>query len=163
MQQTISQIVDNNKNIVDPDEFIIGFDSDDEGVEEHQENHSDESDSEADSDASSQTIDPSHPFIDTNLDKMEWEKSPYQTIPTPAPSNEKTTFTTGLEEDCSILDAFRLFFDDDMILSIVIETNAYAKEIKIKKPNAMRDWKPLSDEFGIFTALHILMGVIHKA
>jgi len=34
--------------IVDPDEFIIGLDSDDEGVGEHQENHSDESDSEAD-------------------------------------------------------------------------------------------------------------------
>lgn len=55
------------------------------------------------------------------------------------------------------------FITDDMIETIVEETNIYADSIKSAKPNAMKSWTPVHDkEMWLFIGLKVLTGILKK-
>ena len=67
----------------------------------------------------------------------------------------------------SVLDSFLLFFDEDIINTIVTETNRYAEQYiescTLKPRSRVRNWEPVTgDEIYVVLGLLMLMGIIQK-
>ena len=84
------------------------------------------------------------------------------------PNTEPFTGNSGLNVDTagfSPVDFLELFFDDDLINHLVIQTNLYASQFKesntLKEKSRVHDWTETdAKELKTFLALNLLMGIV---
>jgi hypothetical protein len=71
------------------------------------------------------------------------------------------------KEVTEIVDVFELFFNSELVETIVEETNRYAEQFlhgrKLSSRSAARAWKPVTEgEICVVLGLFMLMGIIQK-
>jgi len=69
----------------------------------------------------------------------------------------------GFTEQSTPLEILRAILTDEIVDSIVLESNRFVAQVKSSNPKAFTDWIPLtSNEFMNFWALNLLMGIVQK-
>jgi len=148
-----------SKSEVEEDVFL-GFDEDEREVvaawRQARFEARNQSDSELDVSVSSVSSDDLSDFEEEEDNEETWNENtnPIEV----SPFTEATGPTSGDAEDGTAIDFFYWMFPEELIEHIVAETNRYARECIVTKPD--REWYDTTlDEMKAFLGLHVLFGI----